>query len=151
MIRQKITTRTNLGWAYSTIHENGVIVPPSVPQFTGTVLQIQRKIDADRQYQADKTTLRMIELWFYRDAVILDIEGYSSHRCDIIAIVTLDRFGYTAILDRVPTKPNQGRERLLEERVTISATLDKSDVTKLDRMPGSNRSERLRNLIRREA
>jgi hypothetical protein len=95
----------------------------------------------------------MIELWFYRDAVILDVEGYSSHPygVDIIAIVTLDRFGYTAILDRVPTKPNQGRERLLEERATISATLDKSDVTKLDRMPGRNRSERLRNLIRRES
>ena len=148
MIKQKITNRTILGWAYSTIHENGVIVPPLVPQYTGTVLQIQRKIDADRQYHADKTTLRMIELWFYRDAVILDIEGYSSHGCDIIAIVTLDRFGYTAILDRVPTKPNQGRERLLEERVTISATLDKSDVTKLDRMPGRNRSDKLRNLIR---
>ena len=151
MIKQKITNRTIVGWAYSTVHKNGVIVPPLVPQYTGTVLQIQRKIDADRQYQADKTALRMIELWFYRDAVILDIEGYSSHGCDIIAIVTLDRFGYTAIIDRVPTKPNQGRERLLEERVTISATLDKSDVTKLDRMPGSNRSERLRNLIRREA
>ena len=153
MIKQKITTRTILGWAYSTIHENGVIVPPLVPQYTGTVLQIQRKIDADRQYQADKTTLRMIELWFYRDAVILDVEGYSSHPygVDIIAIVTLDRFGYTATLDRVPTKPNQGRERLLDERVTISATLDKSDVTKLDKMPGSNRSDKLRHLIRRKA
>jgi hypothetical protein len=149
MIKQKITNRTILGWAYSTVHKNGVIVPPSVPQYTGTVLQIQRKIDADRKYQADKTTLRMIELWFYRDAVIIDIEGYSSHRCDIIAIVTLDRFGYTAILDRTP-RTYRGRERLLEERVTISATLDKSDVEELDRMPGSNRSERLRNLIRRE-
>ena len=148
MIKQKITSRTNLGWAYSTIHEHGVLTPPSVPQYTGTVLQIQRKIDADRQYQADKTALRMIELWFYRDAVILDIEGYSSHGVDIIAIVTLDRFGYTATLDRVPTKPNQGRERLLEERVTISATLDKSDVTKLDKMSGRNRSDKLRHLIR---
>jgi hypothetical protein len=95
----------------------------------------------------------MIELWFYRDAVIVDIEGYWMHpyAMDLPNVITLDRFGYTAILDRVPTKPNQGRERLLEERVTISATLDKSDVTKLDRMPGSNRSERLRNLIRRKA
>jgi hypothetical protein len=153
MIKQKITNRTILGWAYSTIHENGVIVPPSVPQYTGTVLQIQRKIDADRQYQADKTTLRMVELWFYRDAVIIDIEGYwlDPYALDLPNVITLDRFGYTAILDRVPTKPNQGRERLLDERVTISATLDKSDVTKLDRMPGSNRSERLRNLIRGEA
>jgi hypothetical protein len=150
MIKQKITNRTILGWAYSTIHENGVIVPPLVPQYTGTVLQIQRKIDADRQYQADKTTLRMVELWFYRDAVILDIEGYSSHRCDIIAIVTLDRFGYTAILDRTP-RTYRGRERLLDERVTISATLDKSDVTKLDKMPGRNRSDKLRHLIRRKA
>jgi hypothetical protein len=153
MIKQKITSRTILGWAYSTVHKNGVIVPPSVPQYTGTVLQIQRKIEADRQYQSDKTALRMIELWFYRNAVILDIEGYGLHPygVDIIAIVTLERFGYMAILDRVPTKPNQGRERLLDERVTISATLDKSDVTKLDRMPGSNRSERLRNLIRKKA
>ena len=149
MIKQKITSRTILGWAYSTIHENGVLTPPSVPQYTGTVLQIQRKIDADRQYQTDKTALRMIELWFYRDAVIIDIEGYSSHGVDIIAIVTLDRFGYTAILDRVP-RTYRGRERLLDERVTISATLDKSDVDKLDRMPGSNRSDKLRNLIRRK-
>ena len=150
MIKQKITSRTILGWAYSTVHEKGVLTPPSVPQHMGTVLQIQRKIDADRQYQADKTTLRMIELWFYRDAVILDVEGYSSHGVDIIAIVTLDRFGYTAILDRTP-RTYRGRERLLEERVTISATLDKSDVKKLDRMPGRNRSERLRNLIRKKA
>jgi hypothetical protein len=92
----------------------------------------------------------MVELWFYRDAVILDIEGYSSHRCDIIAIVTLDRFGYTAILDRTP-RTYRGRERLLDERVTISATLDKSDVTKLDKMPGRNRSDKLRHLIRRKA
>jgi hypothetical protein len=92
----------------------------------------------------------MIELWFYRNAVIVDIDGYSSHRCDILAIVTLDRFGYTAILDRTP-RTYRGRERLLEQRVTISATLDKSDVEKLDKMPGSNRSDKLRNLIRREA
>jgi hypothetical protein len=94
----------------------------------------------------------MIELWFYRDAVILDVEGYGLHpyAIDLPGIVTLDRFGYTAILDRVP-RTYRGRERLLDERVTISATLDKSDVTKLDRMPGRNRSERLRNLIRRKA
>jgi hypothetical protein len=142
MIKQKITTRTILGWAYSTIHENGVLTSPLVPQYTGTVLQIQRKIEADRQYQTDKTALRMIELWFYRNAVIIDIEGYSSHPydLDIIAIVTLDRFGYTAILDRTPRT----------YRVTISATLDKSDVAKLDRMPGSNRSDKLRHLIRRK-
>jgi hypothetical protein len=154
VIKQKITSRTKcLGWAYSTIHENGVIVPPSVPQYTGTVLQIQRKIEADRQYQAGKTTLRMIELWFYRDAVIIGIEGYWLHpyAIDLPNVITLDRFGYTAVLDRVPTKPNQGRERLLDERVTISATLDKSDVEKLDRMPGRNRSDKLRNLIRRKA
>jgi hypothetical protein len=153
MIKQKITSRTILGWAYSTIHENGVLTPPSVPQYTGTVLQIQRKIDADRQYQEGKTALRMIELWFYRDAVILDVEGYSFHAygIDWLAIVALDRLGLTVILDRVPTKPNQGRERLLDERVTISATLDKSDVTKLDRMPGRNRSDKLRNLIRGKA
>jgi hypothetical protein len=152
MIRQKITSRTILGWAYSTVHKNGVLTPPLVPQYTGTVLQIQRKIDADRQYQADKTTLRMVELWFYRNAVIIDIEGYWMHpyAMDLPSVITLDRFGYTATLDRVPTKPNQGRERLLEERVTISATLDKSDVTKLDRMPGRNRSDKLRNLIRRK-
>ena len=149
MIKQKITNRTILGWAYSTIHENGVIVPPSVPQYTGTVLQIQRKIDADRQYQADKTTLRMVELWFYRDAVIIDIEGYwlDPYALDLPNVITLDRFGYTAILDRTP-RTYRGRERLLDERVTISATLDKSDVTKLDRMPGSNRSDKLRHLIR---
>jgi hypothetical protein len=153
VIKQKITSRTILGWAYSTIHENGVLTPPVVPQYTGTVLQIQRKIDADRQYQADRTTLRMIELWFYRDAVIIDIEGYGLHpyAIDLPSVITLDRFGYTAILDRVPTKPNQGRGRLLDERVTISTTLDKSDVTKLDRMSGSNRSDKLRNLIRRKS
>jgi hypothetical protein len=152
MIKQKITSRTILGWAYSTVHENGVLTPPSVPQYTGTVLQIQRKIDADRQYQTDKTALRMIELWFYRDAVILDIEGYGLHpyAMDLPNVITLDRFGYTAILDRVP-RTYRGRERLLEERVTISATLDKSDVTKLDKMPGSNRSDKLRSLIRRKA
>jgi hypothetical protein len=95
----------------------------------------------------------MVERWFYRDAVILDVEGYGLHpyAMDLPNVITLDRFGYTAILDRVPTKPNQGRERLLDERVTISATLDKSDVEKLDRMPGRNRSDKLRNLIRRKA
>jgi hypothetical protein len=69
---------------------------------------------------------------------------------DLPNVITLDRFGYTAILDRTP-RTYRGRERLLEERVTISATLDKSDVKKLDRMPGRNRSERLRNLIRKKA
>jgi len=153
MIKQKITSRTILGWAYSTIHENGELTPPVVPQYTGTVKQIQRKIDADRQYQADKTTLRMIELWFYRDAAITGLWSPTicSDRGMINKTILNIDWPITVTLDRVPKKSQRGRERLLEERITISATLDKSDVTKLDRMRGINRSDRLRNLIRGKA
>jgi len=152
----RITSRTILEWHVKTTpslngkeiaflvvtNKNEVLYPPPL-SFKGTINQICKQMPP--LPPGSQTS------WFYRGARIIGIDDgdhVSRIPSEIDTLIRcLDRKGAIAYLDREPTQHKEGRPKVLEGAQTVTVTLDRPSLEKLDSL-GDNRSEAIRRLLR---